>query len=159
MDDHSDDIRRPLSPRIEVYAGAGRKRWPDDLKAQIAAESLEPGAIVTDVARRHGCRPQQVHDWRRRARLGQLVLPASADTLSFVPVVFRAKRADRVKIVVWDGSGLVLYWKRLDGSGFKWPPIVAGVMRMNAAQLSALLAGMDWTRMHAPRIPQPKALA
>ncbi|MCA1459000.1 transposase [Bradyrhizobium sp. BRP22] len=55
--------------------------------AQIAAESLEPGAIVTDVARRHGCRPQQVHDWRRRARLGQLVLPASADTLSFVPVV------------------------------------------------------------------------
>nr|WP_271612266.1 transposase [Bradyrhizobium sp. CCBAU 21362] len=56
-------------------------------EAQIAAESLEPGAVVTDVARRHGCRPQQVHDWRRRARLGQLVLPASADTLSFVPVV------------------------------------------------------------------------
>jgi transposase len=86
MDDHSDDIRRP-SPRIEVYTGTGRKRWPDDLKAQIAAESFEPGAIVTDVARRHGCRPQQVHDWRRRARLGQLVLPASADTLSFVPLV------------------------------------------------------------------------
>ncbi|WP_456828377.1 IS66 family insertion sequence element accessory protein TnpB [Bradyrhizobium sp. USDA 4518] len=52
-----------------------------------------------------------------------------------------------------------LRYKRLDGSGFKWPPIVAGVMRMNAAQLSALVAGMDWTRMHAPRIPQPKALA
>ncbi|WP_244561154.1 transposase [Bradyrhizobium canariense] len=69
MDDHSDDIRRP-SPRIEVYTGAGRKRWPDDLKAQIAAESFEPGAIVTDVARRYGCRPQQVHDWRRRARFG-----------------------------------------------------------------------------------------
>ena len=86
MDDHSDDIRR-TSQRIEVYAGAGRKRWPDDLKAQIAAESLEPGAIVTDVARRHGCRPRQVHDWRRRARSGQLVLPASADTLSFVPLV------------------------------------------------------------------------
>lgn len=87
MDDHSDDIKRPLSPRIEVYAGAGRKRWPDDVKSQIAAESLEPSAVVTDVARRHGCRPQQVHDWRRRARLRQLVLPASVDTLSFVPVV------------------------------------------------------------------------
>ncbi|MCK1590247.1 transposase [Bradyrhizobium sp. 169] len=87
MDDHSDDIRRPLSPRIEVYAGGGRKQWPDDLKAQIVADSLEPGAIVTDVARRHGCRPQQVHDWRRRARLGQLVLPAAAGALSFVPLV------------------------------------------------------------------------
>jgi transposase len=86
MDDHSDDIRRP-SPRIEVYVGAGRKRWPDDVKARIAGESLEPGAIVTDVARRHGCRPQQVHEWRRRARLGQLTLPVSADTLSFVPLV------------------------------------------------------------------------
>src|SRR5262245_41047113 len=87
MDDHSDDIRRPLSQRIEVYAGAGRKQWPDDLKGQIVAESLEVGAIVTDIARRHGCRPQQVHDWRRRARSGQLVLPASADTVAFVPLV------------------------------------------------------------------------
>ncbi|WFT97071.1 transposase [Bradyrhizobium barranii] len=59
------------------------KRWPGDLNARIAAESLEPGAIVTDVARRQGGRRQQVHDWRRRARLGQLVLPASANTLSF----------------------------------------------------------------------------
>ncbi|MGY4568245.1 transposase [Bradyrhizobium sp. USDA 3256] len=55
-------------------------------------------------------------------------------------VVFRAKRADRVKIIVWDGSGLVRYWKRLEGSAFKWPPVIDGVMRMNAAQLSALLA-------------------
>src|SRR4051794_30285616 len=87
MDDHSDNIRRRLTQRIEVYAGAGRKQWPDDLKARIVAESLEPGAAVTDIARRHGCRPQQVHDWRRRARLGQLVLPAAAGALSFVPLV------------------------------------------------------------------------
>ncbi|WP_377828047.1 transposase [Bradyrhizobium lupini] len=59
------------------------KRWPGDLNARIAGESLEPGAIVTDVARRHCGRRQQVHDWRRRARFGQLVLPASANTLSF----------------------------------------------------------------------------
>lgn len=75
---------------VTAYRSVRRRRskaLAGDLKAQIAAESLEPGAIVTDVARRHGCRPQQVHDWRRRARLGQLVLPASADTLSFVPVV------------------------------------------------------------------------
>lgn len=93
MDDHSDDIRRPLSPRIEVYAGVGRKRWSDDLKAQIVVESFRPGAVVTDIARRHGCRPQQVHSWRRMARLGQLVLPDSADTLSFIPLVSESSRS------------------------------------------------------------------
>jgi transposase len=92
MDDRSDDIRRPLSPRIEVYAGVGRKRWPDELKAEIVAESFRPGAVVADVARRHGCRPQQVHSWRRMARLGQLALPASADTLSFVSLVSESSR-------------------------------------------------------------------
>lgn len=60
------------------------------LKVQIVAESLEPGAVVTDVARRHGCRPQQVHDWRHRVRSGRLALPASADALSFVPLVSEA---------------------------------------------------------------------
>lgn len=43
MDDHLDDIRRSLSPRIEVYAGADRKRWPDNLRAQIVADSFQPG--------------------------------------------------------------------------------------------------------------------
>ncbi|WP_082190697.1 transposase [Bradyrhizobium pachyrhizi] len=64
-----------------------RKRWPDELKVQIVVESLQPGAIVTDIARRYGCRPQQVHDWRRRARSGRLALPASADALSFGSLV------------------------------------------------------------------------
>ena len=107
MDDHSDDIRR-LSSRIEVYTGAGRKRWPDDLKARIAAESLEPGAIVTDVARRHGCRPQQVHDWRRRARLGQLVLPVSADTLSFVPLVSESSLPASTESSASPGAAVVM---------------------------------------------------
>jgi transposase len=74
-------------PTYRSVCWRGSKALPDDVKARIAGESLEPGAIVTDVARRHGCRPQQVHEWRRRARLGQLTLPVSADTLSFVPLV------------------------------------------------------------------------
>ena len=93
MDDHSDDIRRPLSPRVEVYAGVGRKRWPDELKAEIVAESFRSGAVVADVARRHGCRPQQVHGWRRMARLGQLALPATAETVSFVPLISRSSES------------------------------------------------------------------
>ena len=81
------------------------------------------------------------------------------DPLKGVAVIFRAKRADRVKIVVWDGTGLVLYWKRLENGAFKWPPIVDGAMRMNAAQLAALLVGMDWTRMHATPVGAPDSLA
>ena len=79
------------------------------------------------------------------------------DPYSGVILVFRAKRADRVKILVWDGTGLVLYWKRLEHGAFKWPPIVEGVMRLAPAHLSALLAGLDWTRMHARRTQQPQA--
>ena len=71
--------------------------------------------------------------------------------------VFRAKRADRVKIVAWDGSGLVLLWKRLEHGGFRWPPISDGVMRLTASQLAALVDGMDWSRLHARDIARPTA--
>lgn len=44
-----------------------------------------------------------------------------ADPFSGAVLVFRSRRADRVKILVWDGSGLVLVWKQLEGSAFRWP--------------------------------------
>jgi transposase len=37
--------------------------------------------------------------------------------------VFRAKRADRVKILAWDGTGLCLFHKRLENGRFVWPPL------------------------------------
>jgi hypothetical protein len=40
--------------------------------------------------------------------------------------VFRSKRADRVKMLVYDGTGLVLIWKRLEGAKLKWPAISDG---------------------------------
>jgi len=70
--------------------------------------------------------------------------------------VFRSKRADRVKLLVYDGTGLVLIWKRLEGSKFRWPPVADGVMRLSGAQLAALFDGLDWRRMYAPRIARPK---
>src|SRR6202022_4955402 len=51
--------------------------------------------------------------------------------------VFRSKRTDRVKMLAWDGTGLVLLWKRLESGAFKGPPITDGVMRLTAAQLAA----------------------
>jgi transposase len=67
------------------------------------------------------------------------------DPFSGAVLVFRSRRADRVKILVWDGSGLVLVWKRLEQGAFKWPPIIDGVMRLSPAQLAALVEGLDWT--------------
>ena len=45
------------------------------------------------------------------------------DPFSGTVFVFRSKRPDRVKILVWDGSGLALYWKRLEQGAFRWPPV------------------------------------
>ena len=79
-----------------------------------------------------------------------------ADPFSGAVPVFRSRRADRVKVLVWDGSGLVLVWKRLEGAKFKWPAISDGVMRLSAAQLAALFEGLDWRRVYAPRIRRPQ---
>lgn len=72
--------------------------------------------------------------------------------------VFRSKRADRLKIVAWDGSGLVLFWKRLEHGAFRWPPICDGTMRLSASQLAALVDGLDWSRLHARDIAAPAAI-
>jgi transposase len=61
------------------------------------------------------------------------------DPFSGAVLVFRSRRADRIKILVWDGSGLVLVWKRLEQGAFRWPPITGGVMRLSSAQLAALV--------------------
>jgi transposase len=73
------------------------------------------------------------------------------DPFSGAVYVFRAKRADRVKLIWWDGSGLCFFAKRLEEGQFRWPKIEDGVMRLTSAQLQALLEGLDWRRVHAVR--------
>jgi len=72
--------------------------------------------------------------------------------------VFRSKRADRAKILFWDGSGLVLIHKRLEAHKFAWPPIRDGVMKLGHAQFEALFEGLDWRRVYAPT-PRPPLTA
>ena len=79
------------------------------------------------------------------------------DPFSGTIFVFRSKRADRLKILAWDGSGLILLWKRLEQSAFRWPPISDGVMRLSASQLAALMDGLDWSRLHVRDVAQPTA--
>jgi transposase len=71
--------------------------------------------------------------------------------------VFRAKRADRLKILFWDGTGLVMAYKRLEETAFAWPIIRDGVMTLNRAQFEALFAGLDWRKVRALEARKPAA--
>jgi transposase len=80
--------------------------------------------------------------------LAALVVQAlAADPFVGDIFVFRSKRSDRLKILVWDGTGLCLITKRLESGAFTWPAVKDGAVTLNAAQLRLLFSGMDWTQI------------
>ena len=69
--------------RLEVSTGVGRRRrWTDEEKAWIVAESLDPATTAAAVARRYGLHASQLFAWRQ-----QLAAPAAREAPAFVPVV------------------------------------------------------------------------
>jgi len=69
--------------------------------------------------------------------------------------VFRSKRSDRIKIVAWDGTGLFLFYKRLEQGRFTWPPIRQGTITLTTAQFAMLLEGLDWTKVKPVSVKRP----
>ncbi len=68
--------------------GSGRRRnrlWPDALKREIVAASLEPGASVSVVARHYEVNANQVFGWRKQYRDGSLAAAAPIASM-LVPV-------------------------------------------------------------------------
>jgi transposase len=86
-----------------------------------------------------------------------LVRDAGADPFNGALYVFRAKRADRIKIVWWDGSGLCLFAKRLEKAQFCWPRIGHSRVQLNQAQLLALVDGLDWKRVRPVLVKRPQS--
>jgi len=78
------------------------------------------------------------------------------DPYSGAVFVFRSKRGDRIKILLWDQTGLVLVYKHLEGGQFQWPRPADGVIKLTPAQFSALFEGLDWKAVRAERRRQPR---
>lgn len=62
--------------------------------------------------------------------------------------VFRSTRSDRLKILAFDGTGMVLASKWLEEGNFAWPPARAGTMHVTGAQLAMLIEGLsEWSQV------------
>jgi transposase len=103
--------------RVEVLGGVERRRrWSRDDKMRIIEETLAPGAVVTEIARRHGIATSLVFTWRRRARLatvasaGPRLVPVQVATAESVqsieaPAAIPArKRRGLIEIDLGDGK-------------------------------------------------------
>src|SRR6266498_2601221 len=120
MVDHIVDATAPRG-RVEIRSGVGRRRrWSDKDKGRIVAESYAPGAVVSEIARRHEISPQHLFAWRKAARNGQLALAAD-EAAVFVPVMMAPQKAEVAKrsalprsrsrwLGSWCGSNAAWMW-------------------------------------------------
>ena len=80
-----------MQTTLEVLSVGGRgrrnRKWPDELKARIVAETLLPGSTVNAVTLRHGVPANHLSSWRTLARTGRLVLPAPEDPAEFASLI------------------------------------------------------------------------
>jgi transposase len=65
--------------------------------------------------------------------------------------VFANRRADRLKVLVYDGAGLWLCTRRLQAGSFAWPGEGAGSLNLTREQFDWLVAGLPWQRLGAPQ--------
>lgn len=72
----------------------------------------------------------------------------SGDPFSGQLFIFRGRRGDRLKILWHDAEGMCLFYKRLHRGHFIWAQATQGAVLLSPAQLSSLLEGIDWRRVH-----------
>ena len=85
--------------------------------------------------------------------LGQVVRGFAGGAQPHSAYVFANRRADRLKVLVYDGVGMWLCSRRLQAGGFAWPQDLARSMTLTVEQFEWLVAGLPWQRLStcAPR--------
>lgn len=93
--------------------------------------------------------------------LAALVVAQGLDLYSGHLFAFLSRRRDRVKILAWDRGGFVLYYKRLEKGRFRQPRVDpdTGHVRLDGAELTMLLDGVDIARVQRSRVWQPPSCA
>ena len=100
--------------RIEVLNGPERRRhWSDEAKARIVGESMLPGAMVSQVARRHEVLASQIYAWRKAARAGSLVLSdgpafATVEAAGALPPKNKSAPAGTVPIIEIEAGAIAV---------------------------------------------------
>jgi transposase len=108
--------------RVEVITGVERRRdWTDEEKLAIVAESCEDGVVISDVARRHGLRPQQLFTWRNEFRRREAARLQCGGAPAFTPVMIAHDRPA--------------------GAAAEAPAVAAPVSSAGAAQIEIVLGG------------------
>ena len=109
---YGSSVDRPR--RVEVLNGPERRcHWSDASKARIVAESVLPGAMVSQVARRHDVLPSQIYAWRKAAREGSLVLTggpafAAVEVASALPPNTKLEQAGVVPMIEIEAGAIAV---------------------------------------------------
>ena len=72
--------------------------------------------------------------------------------------VFANRRADRLKVLVYDGAGMWLCTRRLQAGSFVWPREGSGQLNLTSEQFDWLVAGLPWQRLSAVSAPSITAV-
>lgn len=97
-------------------------------------------------------------DFRKGTQgLSALVAEAlSADPFCGDVFVFRSRRADRLKLLAWGWTGMILATKYLESGRFTWPPATAGGVIITPAQMAMLVDGLDWSKVRPIAVERPR---
>src|SRR4051794_23901684 len=126
---------------VEIFRGQARRRWSEEDKRRLVAETFGPGGTVHGVARRSGVSPSQLFAWRKLYRAGleiERTVPALPGVPGFAAVEIAPATPPIVADVVPAPSGLIEIelagGERVRISGAPDPGVVAAALRVLAGR-------------------------